>query len=106
MTTPVVHAPVSDDQIQQLVQYIIAVLDKYYAQYEHVKRPEVEVMPGKKYARLVLARPESRSCYGFVDMGTGELLKSASWRTPAKNFARGSIHNPSTWNCCGFSSIT
>lgn len=48
---------------------------------------------GVRYARIVVANNASRSCFGFVDLTNGDVLKSASWKTPAKNFARGNIND-------------
>ena len=56
---------------------------------------------GPKYARLVVVRhgeTVGHSVYCFIDMTTGDLLKSAGWKTPAKG-ARGNIHvgDASNW---------
>ena len=47
---------------------------------------------GKRYARIVAkdAGHDSGSCYCFVDLENGDVLKSASWKAPAKG-ARGNI---------------
>lgn len=40
---------------------------------------------GKKYHKIVmLSSGNSRSVHAFVDKQTGELYKSASWKSPAK----------------------
>lgn len=45
---------------------------------------------GRKYHKIVmvidngLGRSPSRSCHAFVDKKTGSVLKSASWKSPAK----------------------
>ena len=39
---------------------------------------------GKKYHKIVMSANGSRSCHAFVDKKTGELYKSASWKSPAK----------------------
>ena len=51
------------------------------------------VEPGRKYARIVTQTEGddySRSVYCFVDMTNGNILKSESWKKPAKH-ARGNI---------------
>ena len=62
----------------------------------HGRTPDaVSVMFGRKYARLVLSSTNggtSRSVHCFVDMTNGDVLKSASWKAPAKH-ARGNIYN-------------
>lgn len=53
------------------------------------------IEPGKRYVRIVRQSKNEavndRSVWGFVDMTNGDILKPASWKTPAKNFARGNI---------------
>ena len=45
---------------------------------------------GRKYHKIVMVidngagRSPSRSCHAFVDKKTGSVLKSASWKSPAK----------------------
>lgn len=41
---------------------------------------------GKKYARIVhVSKPSNqRSAHAFVDLNTGDVFKSASWKAPAK----------------------
>lgn len=44
---------------------------------------------GRKYARIVMHTPQGqRSAHAFVDMNTGDVFKSASWKSPAKNGVR------------------
>jgi hypothetical protein len=56
---------------------------------------------GKIYAHVISTREDgSRSSEAFIvlsDTGkfkTGDILKSASWKAPAKNFARGNVFDP------------
>jgi hypothetical protein len=47
---------------------------------------------GSKYIRIVRSYGEDqRSVHCFVEKSTGKIWKAAGWRTPAKNFPRGSI---------------
>ena len=39
---------------------------------------------GKKYHKIVMDANGSRSVHAFVDKKTGSVLKSASWKAPAK----------------------
>ena len=44
---------------------------------------------GRKYHKIIMEvpnnnRPPSRSVHAFVDKKTGEVYKSASWKSPAK----------------------
>ena len=51
---------------------------------------EFVIESGRKYHKIVMVidngpgRSPSRSCHAFVDKKTGSVLKSASWRSPAK----------------------
>lgn len=46
----------------------------------------------KKYARIAATplKSSGKSCYCFIDVATGDILKAASWKTPAKH-SRGTI---------------
>ena len=53
--------------------------------------PTIELMKGPKYARIVMVRwGDQRSCYGFIDLANGDLLKGDGWKKPAKG-KRGNI---------------
>ena len=49
------------------------------------------VMEGKKYMRIVKEDISSRYAFCFIEKATGNVLKAASWATPAKH-ARGNIY--------------
>ena len=55
--------------------------------------PHIDVMWGKKYARIVKndGLNGSRSVHTFVNMTNGDILKSGSWKAPAPNGVRGNI---------------
>lgn len=54
---------------------------------------ELVVKPGNKYAKVLIAT----SVHSFIvikatkGFAVGDILKAASWKAPATNFARGSI---------------
>lgn len=49
---------------------------------------------GQKYIRIIREDGrDSRSVHCFVDIVTGDVLKSESWKKPAKG-ARGTIYDP------------
>lgn len=53
--------------------------------------PKLTVDPkGKVYWRIVKDEGSSRSVYCFVEKATGDILKSESWKRPAKGI-RGNI---------------
>lgn len=55
--------------------------------------PTLSVERGRKYAKIVRTEYGSRSVYCFVELSTGNVLKAASWKAPAKH-ARGNIFAP------------
>lgn len=55
-----------------------------------VKTPELTFEIGRKYIRVVSNNYGGRSVYCFIDLEHGHILKSASWKVPAKGI-RGSI---------------
>ncbi len=59
----------------------------YEGKFTHVKTPEVTVEFGRKYAKVIVGD----SVHTFVNITTGEILKAASYKAPAKNGVRGSI---------------
>ena len=60
----------------------------YTKNYPSLAIPKMEVSFGQKYAKVI----NNTSVWGFVDLSNGDLLKAASWRTPAKH-SRGNILN-------------
>jgi hypothetical protein len=51
---------------------------------------------GRRYDKLIMlvgGRRTQRSVWGFVERSTGDILKAASWRAPAKTL-RGNIFDP------------
>ena len=47
-------------------------------------RPNILVESGNKYFKLVVDYGHQRSVHSFVDRMTGDVLKAASWKSPAK----------------------
>tara|TARA_B100000131_G_scaffold175621_1_gene169660 strand:+ start:75 stop:446 length:372 start_codon:yes stop_codon:yes gene_type:complete len=72
-----------------------------HAQWEHCKErgSYYGVTKGSKYLKIVSyddANGEGASVWGFINKGNpkfnvGDILKSAGWKTPALNKARGNI---------------
>jgi DNA polymerase III delta prime subunit len=45
---------------------------------------EYTYVKGKKYAKIIHVSHGQRSAHAFVDLNTGDVYKSASWKAPAK----------------------
>ena len=62
----------------------------------HVTRSYTYVI-GRKYAHIVQMDSNQRSSHSWVVIGDdkkfkiGDILKSASWKAPARNFERGNV---------------
>lgn len=76
----------------QAVQNNIVAEDR--VSYPNLAPVNIRVVLGKKFAKLVSARNPGNddSVYCFVELSTGNILKAASWRLPAKH-ARGNIRH-------------
>lgn len=80
-----------DAKMDDFVAYVTRLQEAHYKQYEHVAAPTVSAMVGPRYTRIVLHEKHGgRSVWGFVDRTSGDILKAAGWKTPAKH-ARGNI---------------
>jgi hypothetical protein len=74
-------------------------LDRFVEGVEKLhKGAEVEAvittMRGPRYTRVVAERWSQKSVYCFIDNETGDVLKAANWKAPAKH-ARGNIFDDS-----------
>jgi len=59
----------------------------------HSPAATLSTMYGRRYVRIVRHDlGPSRSAHCFIDRTNGDVLKAASWKAPAKNFARGNIY--------------
>jgi hypothetical protein len=58
----------------------------------------IEFEPGSKYVKVVkVSSGGSRSVHSFIEKETGAIWKAASWKAPAKNFARGNVFDSGTY---------
>lgn len=69
---------VDDADTHEYHQKQIAKLKEGICDYEFY--PET----GRKYHKIIMVANGSRSVHAFVDKKTGSVLKSASWKAPAK----------------------
>ena len=88
-------APVSDADITAFVEAVQTMMDKVYA--DSTMKPVMKVSPGgKKYVRIAklnYAEDQHGSAFCFIERSTGNILKAAGWKVPAKH-ARGNINTP------------
>jgi hypothetical protein len=69
--------------------------------YPNLPAVDIEFDIGPKYARVWHTEPGAgRYAYAFVDMTTGDLLKPATWKAPAKH-ARGNLFAENPLGGCG-----
>ena len=61
-----------------------ALRHNYERQYGGTQNYEFYPETGRKYHKIILDANGSRSVHAFVDKKTGEVYKSASWKSPAK----------------------
>lgn len=65
-----------------------------------------EIEEGKKYYKIIMIQSGSRSVHAFVDKKTGDVYKSASWKSPAKGIrynlldaaSRDKCYRNATWS--------
>lgn len=68
-----------------------ALIDAYRSEkFPTLPRAVLERDDGRRYVRVWRAEPGQRYCYCFVDRTNGDVLKTATWRGPAKG-ARGNV---------------
>ena len=62
--------------------------------YTHSTPPILKVDGGKKFLKITRedANGSGNSVHCFVEISTGNILKAASWKTPAKH-SRGNIYD-------------
>jgi hypothetical protein len=97
MTTTVSREAV----LAKVTDFLVELNEKSQAQHErefkHAYEPVEADKPGPKYLRLFrksIINPVSgqfqRTCYCFIDLANGDILKADGWKKPAKH-ARGNI---------------
>jgi len=93
-TTP---RPVTEADLARLCIKLHEKSVRYFAKhYANLTAPIFTFDPkGRKYVRIVRSDVDgsARSVVCFVERATGLIWKAASWKAPAKNFPRGSIHD-------------
>ncbi len=54
---------------------------------------------GRKYHKVIMHTENQRSCHAFIDKKTGEVYKSASWKSPAKGVRYNLLNGASRDHC-------
>lgn len=79
--------------IKNSQKFLKEVSDDYWENYYHEKIDQLKqgisdyefiIESGRKYHKIIMVANGSRSVHAFVDKKTGEVYKSASWKSPAK----------------------
>lgn len=76
-------------------------INAYYERsLKNLTPPSLTIEPGSRYIRVVKndSHGTSRSVYCFVDKNTGDILKAASWKAPAKG-VRGNVTDHASKSC-------
>jgi hypothetical protein len=58
-----------------------------------------EIEEGKKYLKVIMIAHGSKSVHCFVDKNTGEVYKSATWKSPAKGVRFNLLDDTSREEC-------
>jgi hypothetical protein len=87
-----------DSSLARWLEQCQALVNADFARhYPNLTPPTLVAEPGRRYVRIVSDERTSRSAWAFVDTANGptcgDILKPASWKTPAKH-ARGNIFDP------------
>jgi len=67
------------------------IAEQFAVRYPRNPVPTLEVVMGRRYAKVTQRHGSGRQVYCFVDMTNGDILKAKSWKAPAKD-ARGNVH--------------
>lgn len=54
---------------------------------------DLEVGGGRKYTKIIMKTGNQTMVWGFINRTNGDVLKAASWKSPAKH-ARGNLYDP------------
>lgn len=87
--------PVTAERLSQFINNLTAMYAKHYADkgYTFEASPTFTAQKGSKNIKIVENRANGGgSVYCFIENDTGNILKAAGWKAPAKG-ARGSIWN-------------
>ena len=85
--------PVTDSRLQDFLYRLSDMYKVYYeTMFSAAFAATFSAETGRKYIRIVITNHSQRSVYCFIERETGNILKDAGWKAPAKG-ARGNIWN-------------
>lgn len=72
--------------VSELCQALCQALKSNYALRNPTSKTPVdyEIVPGRRYFKVVLLTSGHRSVHAFIDKVSGQVFKPASWNAPAK----------------------
>ena len=106
---------VNDNSYDVHMQQYMDAIKKSYIETSGSKDTDhfsVEIESGSLYDKVVVCMYGNHSSHSYVcrrDTGKfvyGDILKSASWKTPAKNKSRGNIFTPASYSHVRWSGIS
>jgi len=82
-----------------LKDVIVADYAKFLKEIECTKdKFGIEFEAGSKYVKVVsISGGGSRSVHCFVEKANGNILRAASWKSPARNFIRGNVYDQASY---------
>ena len=82
-----------------LKDVIVADYAKFLKEIECTKdKFGIEFEAGSKYVKVVsISGGGSRSVHCFVEKANGNILRAASWKSPARNFIRGNVFDQASY---------
>ncbi len=81
-----------EERLPEWIEEAQAMMERHYNRVGMPNQcPQVYIDGGRKYIKVAKRGYGSNSVWCFIRAEDGAILKAASWKAPAKNFARGSI---------------
>jgi hypothetical protein len=96
-----------DTAIKNWVNLLQDMWKEYFAKhYTNLQPPKVELQPGSKFIKVIMADNSQRSVYCFIDKSNGNILKPAGWKAPEpKRIPRGNIFGDNPLEGCNVHSV-
>ena len=88
-----------EERLDKFVNGCQGLIDENHKQFTHFIPTRLRVSTGRRYIKIIVTEARGQeideqfvdsSVYCFIDKKNGDVLKSASWKAPAKH-ARGNI---------------